>query len=187
MNSSRLSVFPADHPLRRHPGCADDGACAVEAGVQWLADGGLGLVFAVSGAGLVVPGPCQPAFRDGLWQHTCCEVFIAEADGAYREFNFSPSGEWAAYRFSAYRERDPAFAPAAAPQIEMQAGIDTFRLTVRLAPNALPDARALRLGLSAVLETADGRKTYWALAHAASQPDFHRPESFVLILESDPS
>src|ERR1700733_5142479 len=42
---------------------------------------------------------------DLLWKHTCFEAFIASADGpGYHEFNFSPSHDWAIYRFSAYRE-----------------------------------------------------------------------------------
>jgi hypothetical protein len=42
---------------------------------------------------------------DALWRHTCFEAFVAPADGpGYHEFNFSPSLDWAIYRFSAYRE-----------------------------------------------------------------------------------
>jgi hypothetical protein len=42
---------------------------------------------------------------DALWKHTCFEAFVAAADApGYHEFNFSPSLDWAIYRFSAYRE-----------------------------------------------------------------------------------
>jgi hypothetical protein len=40
----------------------------------------------------------------------------------------------------------------------------------------------LQLGLSAVIEAADGSKSYWALAHCATQPDFHLRQSFTLTL-----
>ena len=33
-----------------------------------------------------------------------------------------------------------------------------------------------------VIEAADGSKSYWALAHGASQPDFHLRQSFALTL-----
>ena len=33
-----------------------------------------------------------------------------------------------------------------------------------------------QLGLSAVLEEADGAKSWWALAHPAEEPDFHAPD-----------
>lgn len=36
--------------------------------------------------------------------------------------------------------------------------------------------------LSAVIEEAHGRKSYWALAHGSDKPDFHHPDSFVLEL-----
>ena len=37
-------------------------------------------------------------------------------------------------------------------------------------------------GLTAVIETLDGAISYWALAHPAEKPDFHHPDSFILIL-----
>ena len=54
---------------------------------------------------LRVPPPRPPRVAERLWQHTCCEIFIArEGAPGYREFNLSPSGEWAAYAFERYRE-----------------------------------------------------------------------------------
>jgi len=53
---------------------------------------------------LRLPAPAPPDRTDGLWHHTCFEVFLRDpADGAYLEFNFSPSGQWAAYQFDGYR------------------------------------------------------------------------------------
>ena len=56
-------------------------------------------------AGLVIPAPDpRPARRDGLWEATCFEFFLA-APGtpAYWEFNLSPAGHWNVYRFADYR------------------------------------------------------------------------------------
>jgi hypothetical protein len=54
---------------------------------------------------LILPAPAEPTRADELWKHTCCELFLLNpADGSYLEFNFSPSGRWAAYHFDAYRE-----------------------------------------------------------------------------------
>ena len=58
---------------------------------------------ALKKAGVDVVGVGDRA--DVLWQHTCFEAFVAPAGApGYHEFNFSPSLDWAIYRFSAYRE-----------------------------------------------------------------------------------
>ncbi len=51
-----------------------------------------------------MPVAAANARSDGLWRHTCFEAFIrASSDIGYYELNFSPSGQWAAYQFSGYR------------------------------------------------------------------------------------
>lgn len=122
------------------------------------------------------PAPAEPGRADELWKHTCFEAFVTGEDG-YGEFNLSPSGQWAAYRFDAYRE---GMRPAAeeAVVLGLEASSDGAALEALI---DLPtDARAL--GLSAVIEGADGAKTYWALSHPAERPDFHHPDSFTLDL-----
>src|SRR3954447_13785185 len=53
---------------------------------------------------IVLPPPAPPLRTDYLWRTTCFEAFIAPADGEnYRELNFSPSSQWAAYDFDSYR------------------------------------------------------------------------------------
>src|SRR6202040_1743207 len=55
-----------------------------------------------------IPLPGSPRINTELWRHTCFEAFIAvEGQSAYHEFNFSPSGEWAVYAFSDYRNGGP--------------------------------------------------------------------------------
>ena len=129
------------------------------------------------------PQPADPA--DNLWQTTCCEAFIAfpGADD-YLEFNLSPSGQWAIYRFGSYRQRDMAYAPVAVPIIEFNQNADGFTLLARL-PAALLPAGELAVSLTAVIETADGDKCYWALTHAGEQPDFHLAQSFTLRIPPD--
>ncbi len=131
---------------------------------------------------LRIPPPAEPTATDGLWQHTCCEAFIAAVDEpTYREFNFSPSGQWAAYDFADYRQRNEAWQAGQAPRIAFQETGAVRTLTADL-PAALLPAGAARLGLTVVLETRDGEKSYWALTHAGAQPDFHLAASFTLPL-----
>ena len=133
---------------------------------------------------LRVPAPRTPARADELWRHTCFEAFlkIAGARGYY-ELNFSPSLEWAAYRFSAYRTGMTPDPEQSAPQLEVHPDLEGLALGahVPLSP-ALASAAALTLGLAAVVESDDGTLSYWALRHPASRPDFHHSDSFQLEL-----
>ena len=133
---------------------------------------------------LAIPASCESSAADGLWQHTCCEAFVAAVDADdYHEFNFSPSTCWAAYRFTAYRERDPDWCPPASPTIHWTAGPDGLQLTACLPVSLLPASSRLALGLTAVIETEAGEKSYWAVRHAGERPDFHLRDSFIVTLE----
>jgi hypothetical protein len=126
---------------------------------------------------LSIPPRAAPTRRDGLWRHTCFELFVgAPGLPAYQEFNFSPSGEWAAYRFSGYREGAEPL-DCGAPAIDRRQ--DARELTLDAAVACLAGG-ALRLGLSAVVEDEDGGLSYWALRHAGARPDFHDARSFAL-------
>ena len=60
-----------------------------------------------------------------------------------------------------------------------------FELRAELALDCLPDLprdAPWQLGLSAVIEEADGRLSYWALAHPPGKPDFHHSDCFALEL-----
>lgn len=112
-----------------------------------------------------------------LWEHTCCELFVARRGGtAYREFNFSLSGEWAAYAFAGYRQGGPIEVPD--PGIVVRTSSEILELKASVASDAAP----LLLGLSAVIEAEDGSLSYWALRHAPGKPDFHHRDAFALEL-----
>ena len=141
--------------------------------------GGLLLHYRLDGdiACLRVPVRREPRQVDELWKHTCFEAFIAGAsDGAYREFNFAPSTEWAAYAFTGYRAgMAPISTPT--PEIRVEATSDRLELRVRL---AIGTTGPRKLSLTAVLEDDAGAITYWALRHAPDRPDFHHPAGFIL-------
>jgi len=157
----------------------------IKVATEMSAEGDLILSYRITcpPAELRLPAPLPPGPADGLWQHTCCEAFIAEDGDGYREFNFSPSGQWAAYRFTGYRERDATFVADAAPQIDLTRLADGFELHASLPAALLPPGGVPQIGLTAVIEAADGSKSYWALAHCAAQPDFHIRQSFALTLK----
>ena len=120
---------------------------------------------------------------DGLWQHTCFEAFLRpDASQSYHEFNFAPSGDWAAYRFVSRRgERNLPALPT--PVIEFGAARGHCELSAEFSIAELTELAAapgLRAGACAVIETVDGSLSYWALAHGGERPDFHDPASISL-------
>jgi hypothetical protein len=135
---------------------------------------------------LRLPQVTDPKRADDLWRHTCFEAFVRPAHGAaYCEFNFAPSAQWAAYAFSGYRSGMTVATEVDAPFIDVQSRHDVYTLQAsldleRLA--ALPKDAAWQLGLSAVIEEANGTISYWALAHPTGKPDFHHSDCFALEL-----
>lgn len=133
---------------------------------------------------LMLPEVDEPSRRDGLWQTTCFELFVSRPDGeAYFEYNFSPSTEWQIYRFSAHRT-GRAEEMLDRPVITCDFSDRHFALNVEM---MLPDGwhdGPYMLGLSAVVEEADGTKSCWALAHPPGKPDFHHKDCFALKLEA---
>ncbi|HVJ01003.1 MAG TPA: DOMON-like domain-containing protein [Sphingomonas sp.] len=202
--------MPIRVPLQRHPDfpCSLDG---IEVEVsRTIGRGGarkLLLTFFARGPmrTLVIPrwrggGGTR---RDELWRTTCFEAFLrVEGESDYYEFNFAPSRDWAAYRFTGYRE---GMAPARVEVDEVQwaqmhpprpgesyssAEHDEYGRThgwqtaeVDLSQLMdLPVDRPWRVGLSAVIEEQNGRKSWWALAHPPGAPDFHHEACFALEL-----
>jgi len=55
-------------------------------------------------ARFAIPETAEPERADELWKATCFEAFLRALGGeAYREWNFAPSGQWAAYDFRGRR------------------------------------------------------------------------------------
>ena len=126
---------------------------------------------------LRIPAPRTPRIAERLWQHTCCEVFLARPGVcAYREFNFSPSREWAAYDFVRYREGSLVADESLDPAIALRKGAARLELAASI---RIPEGK-LRVGLSAVVEETSGALSYWALRHAPGKPDFHHADAFAL-------
>lgn len=176
------------HPLLPHPSCAPPSGLSVRAGARRDDDGSLALCYRIGDPGRQVrwPAVAGTGSADGLWQHTCCELFVAGAGRPeYLEWNLSPSGQWATYRFAAYRARAvDQGQPAWPPRIECAQDGDHWILTAQVASTGWPPA-PWQLALSVVIETRDGALSYWALAHPQARPDFHHRDGFVLSLSED--
>jgi len=169
--------------LKPHPDSPGSAVMGVVAEALRQADGGLVLSYFVTGriSELHLPPPAEPTRTDELWQHTCFEAFTCSPPTAgYYEFNFAPSTQWAAYRFSAYRKGMRIATEIDAARIDVQSGAESYALQASLDLNRtiLPSDSPWRLGLSAIIEETGGRKSYWALAHPPGKPDFHHSDCF---------
>lgn len=176
--------------LVAHPYTPGDRVWSIAAQVQLEAPATLVCHYSLLGevAKLRIPAARTGGHADGLWRHTCFEVFAAgESSPGYYEFNFSPSLEWAAYRFNDYRD---GMAPAnlvRAPGLQARKTSARLDLTATVHLDGIAElARAplLRLALTAVVEDDNGSLSYWALGHPPGSPDFHHPEGFALELHS---
>ncbi len=174
--------------LKLHPNSRCDALTGIAVDVAWPSPGHLALHYFVTGkiSDLCLPPVAAPTRTDELWRHTCFEAFVgASSSGAYYEFNFAPSMQWAAYRFTGTRSGMSIASEVHAPRFNVQPSDTYYELEVLLELDQLsdlPNGAPWRLGLSAVIEETNGRTSYWALAHPPDKPDFHHPDCFALEL-----
>ena len=176
---------PVPLSLACHPYTPSQAIQGIEAVVGTAPEGKLIVAFTLEGDihSLRIPEPRSSRRADGLWRHTCFEVFAMVGDGpGYREFNFSPSGEWAVYDFRGYRDSGET-GDVLTPGIVVRRTQDRLELGAKICQDSLPPSRPLRLGLSVVVEDTDGMLSYWALHHPPGKPDFHHRDAFALQLE----
>ena len=170
-----------------HPDSTCRGVKAIAVEAVRGPQGSLVLEYQTSGMPeLALPDPdtvTDSMRADALWRHTCFEAFVRAFGGeSYCEFNFSPFGQWAAYRFDGYR-RNRRDADVARPLIKAGARAGGFMLRAELDLGGLPALSGdWRIGIAAVIEDADGNLAYWALKHPSAKADFHHGDGFALEL-----
>ena len=184
-----VSLVTQERALVCHPQTPTQSVSTMQARLSQSDDGAIAITYLIKGqiSRVLLPVKSTPSRVDRLWQHTCFEAFLAvKSTPAYREFNFAPSGQWAAYAFQRYRDGGP-LPEASDPQITARSYENRFELDAILRRESLPampvNARLL-LSLSAVIEEKNGFLSYWALNHPPGPPDFHHASGFVL--EIDP-
>lgn len=187
-------------PFRSEP---DLNGFRFNAGVTWHR-GVLELDFSLIGPldALLIPTPvARPQRRDGLWQGTCFEAFLAiPGQKRYWEINLAPSGDWNLYALNDYRQglqpepavqalpgrwqRDPGHgAPAGQQRLDLNLSLDLSPLIPADSPLEVSAtavlAHAKVLAHADLLAPADPRCSYWAWRHVGSEADFHRRDSFL--------
>ncbi len=167
--------------LTPHPNIPPLAVSAVRARITGISEHWLTLRWSVTGAGRIVLSPFSGKHRaDGLWQHTCFEMFLqSPGSDAYIELNLSPSEGWAAYDFARYREGMADRAMPRPPDCTVRIGGNTLIFDAAIPMAALPPL-PWRVGLTAVIEEEGGVMSYWALAHPPGPPDFHHAACLAL-------
>lgn len=125
----------------------------------------------------------NPGRKGELWKMTCFELFLAiKGEPQYWEFNLSPSGDWNIYRMDAYRRI--GFREEASLRrlpFEVRREENAFHLSALIDLHSMIEAgQILEFGITAVIQTGDGKESYWALSHPSPDPDFHLRESFTI-------
>jgi hypothetical protein len=194
--------------LQRHPD-TPCGLTGIEVEVARASPRALHLTYVLlGGVRKIRMKPREQDRGDPLWRHTCLEAFLRPGGGeGYYELNLAPSGDWAAYGFTGYREGMEAARALTLSGVDGQTRIlpldaerraqleavefDTYqrfepsffllKAQLTLDPS-IPIDVPWHLGLSAVIEERNGRISYWALRHPPGKPDFHHPDCFALEL-----
>jgi len=175
--------------LEAHPDTPATAVESIQSTLEWTPGPVLAITYTLKGVidQLRIPATRSARRSDNLWCHTCFELFVgAQNDTEYYEFNFSPSGEWAAYGFRNYRDGGPFDSDGIEPKITVARDARTLELNAVVRLDLLPGIRSdvcLGLGLSAVIENLDGSLSYWALKHPPGKPDFHHSDNFALQVE----
>ena len=175
--SFSLKPFPSAGLLRHLEITGDIVRSSDKLSISYLLTGPL--------AELMVPAPADVRLRKNrLWEESCFEFFLAPVTSDhYWEFNLSPSGHWNVYRFTSCRQgmrEETAFTTL---PFSILLNSDSLQLSLEVELDTVVSAdQALKIGISAVIKTINGRMTFWALTHPGSQPDFHRRDAFIIDL-----
>lgn len=126
------------------------------------------------------PKPAErPEFRNQLWQKTCFECFEKHVHTPnYWEWNLAPSGDWACFEFTDYRQKHQDVNHRQ-PLVKGERHEHGGHVQVQV-PRHIK--QAARLGVAAIL-SCQGRCQYWSLIHPGPQPDFHDPKGMIIELD----
>jgi hypothetical protein len=177
-----------EYALVRHAlGASLGSRCEIFAGVELAPGPSVRLRYRLRGdlAQLAIPARAAPRRVDGLWERTCFEAFVApEGRDRYAEINVAPSTEWAAYEFDRYRHGMQPLTLAREPAVEVSRNAAELLVTADVDLSALVDAPwPWHVGLCAVVAENEGARSYWALKHPGTKPDFHDAAAYTVRLE----
>jgi hypothetical protein len=118
---------------------------------------------------------------DELWKATCFELFLANDEEVYYELNFSSSLGWNFYVLESYREEPKELEFLFVPTIKIEENDNEFRIVFELKSVNLNLEQFKYYNLATILLSKENERTFWAIKHLKTQPDFHDKKSFLKI------
>lgn len=174
--------------LSAHPSTQCDLVQRLDVRLSFQSPGVVAVAYTLRGdiSRIRVGAEGPPGTADGLWKHTCFEAFMRPGESSgYYEFNFSPTRQWAVYRFDSYRQGMTPMDLSNPPVISTTRAADQLELNATFALPFSADsgaARRTKLALAAVIEEDSGRLCYWSGRHPQGTPDFHHSDGFAFEL-----
>ena len=134
---------------------------------------------------------------DNLWEHTCFEMFLhnAEVDNSsYIEINSAPQNSWNSYVFTSYRNLSANFGVENFVKnvnyetLEHSSAIYHNKVTISVDEKhfLFESPHNVRVSITAVIDTIKMKNaltdtlSYWSIKHCGAIPDFHLREGFIL-------
>lgn len=126
-----------------------------------------------------MPNALSGEFVEGLWNGDVGELFIMSSDGAYQEFNFSPSGAWWSMKHAAYRVRVPDESRPSLSFLDVSVQVGLWQLVAAIERESLQ----VELGTTSKVHIAG----YWydpsprflsSRSVKGIEPDFHHAGCF---------
>ncbi len=123
-------------------------------------------------------GAMPPLSRQNqIWESTCFEAFVKYKTGdSYLEFNIALDGRWNVYHFDSIRTPQPPREDEKCFVQSITASAGRLKVVIK----AELDPGVYQIGLSAIIETLYGQKSFWALKHCQEKPDFHDYGAFTV-------
>ncbi len=121
----------------------------------------------------------------GLWEKTCFEFFIKNSRNHYLEFNFSPNFSWNIFYFKEVRGKLTELELKHPPEIEILNSKNKFYLIAKFNLTNLPDefkmvdSTMYSFSFNSIIVDKLNLKSFWALKHLDSKPNFHQLDSFI--------
>lgn len=94
----------------------------------------------------------------------------------------SPSGNWNVYVMDAYRQvgmRQETRIQQIPFEFQKEADCLSLEMEINLDP-IIASEKLIEMGVANVIQSMNGKKSYWSLLHPRLEADFHAREGFVL-------